>query len=498
MRARALEYGEAAGDAAAALYSNREALAHYEAAAALAGDERGAPRSGSPRSAATSRCASGGSSRRSSCGNGCLGFHGEQGDLEHVAELHRKVGAALAHKGERKRAIEHHQQGINLIKDSEPSLTLVRLYEEAAWLYMQVGDNMLAIYASEKALRLAEGLGEPRAASRAHGIFGRVFGRIGDARQGARESRASRRAGTRVRRGRDGAGAARAGQQPRARRGRLRGAGEHYAEALALAERIGDVPAQIELQSALGELGLSTAATGRRSHASDRRERRARRTRGARRASCACRTTCAAGCAGATATGRSPRGCSSTRSELAEQVGWSEVALSALTGLAVDAARPRRAAGGAEAALDEALAGLRASRPGAAVDPGLRGARAHARARRAARARPERPRRTRERDLQRVHDPAGQAAALEAAGLVGQSFRRPMETLRAGTRRLGAPGRPLDVARCELLVGRRLAEQRREDGADVLEQAAALFDQLGLDHLAARSRQLAVNGVGSR
>jgi len=45
---------------------------------------------------------------------------------------------------------------------------------------MQTGDNMLAIYASEKALRLAERLGEVRAASRAHGIFGRVFGRIGD------------------------------------------------------------------------------------------------------------------------------------------------------------------------------------------------------------------------------------------------------------------------------------------------------------------------------
>ena len=46
---------------------------------------------------------------------------------------------------------------------------------------------MLAIYASEKALRLAEALGEARAASRAHGIFGRVFGRIGDAAK-AREN----------------------------------------------------------------------------------------------------------------------------------------------------------------------------------------------------------------------------------------------------------------------------------------------------------------------
>src|SRR5204863_9331201 len=77
-------------------------------------------------------------------------------------------------------ASRHHQQGINVITDRPASLALVRLYEEAAWLYLQVGDNMLAIYASEKALGLAERLGEVRAASRAHGIFGRVFGRIGD------------------------------------------------------------------------------------------------------------------------------------------------------------------------------------------------------------------------------------------------------------------------------------------------------------------------------
>ena len=110
----------------------------------------------------------------------CLDWHRGQEDLERVADLHRKIGAALSHKGERKAAIEHYQQGINLLKDGPPRLELVRLYEEAAWLYLHTGDNMLAIYASEKALRLAERLGETRAASRAHGIFGRVFGRIGD------------------------------------------------------------------------------------------------------------------------------------------------------------------------------------------------------------------------------------------------------------------------------------------------------------------------------
>ena len=128
-------------------------------------------RRASARSRATSRCDWGASTPRSRCGSRDSSTTAIRTDLEHVAELHRKIGAALAHKGERTQAIQHHQQGINLIKDAPPSLALVRLYEEAAWLYMQVGDNMLAIYASEKALRLAERLSEVRAASRAHGIF---------------------------------------------------------------------------------------------------------------------------------------------------------------------------------------------------------------------------------------------------------------------------------------------------------------------------------------
>ena len=110
----------------------------------------------------------------------CLDYHRRQEDLARVGDLHRKIGAALWHKGEREASIEHYQRGIDLLKDGPPCIELVRLYEEAASLYMHTGDNMLAIYASEKALRLAERLGEAAAASRAHGIFGRVFGRIGD------------------------------------------------------------------------------------------------------------------------------------------------------------------------------------------------------------------------------------------------------------------------------------------------------------------------------
>ena len=139
------------------------------------------------RSSATSPCASAGSTARSAPGSECLEYHRGEEDLARVGDLHRKIGAGLWQKGDREGSIEHYQRGIDLLKDGPPCLELVRLYEEAASLYMHTGDNMLAIYASEKALRLAERLGEAAAASRAHGIFGRVFGRIGDSER-AREN----------------------------------------------------------------------------------------------------------------------------------------------------------------------------------------------------------------------------------------------------------------------------------------------------------------------
>ena len=159
LRGKALQFLEEAGDAASALYSNQEALAHYEAVVALDTADQ-AQRARIQEKQGDLALRLGRVDAAIEVWQQGLDYYGKREDLEHVAELHRKIGAALAHKGERTKAIQHHQQGINLIKDGAPSLALVRLYEEAAWLYMQVGDNMLAIYASEKALGLAERFAE--------------------------------------------------------------------------------------------------------------------------------------------------------------------------------------------------------------------------------------------------------------------------------------------------------------------------------------------------
>jgi adenylate cyclase len=484
MRGRALVFGEAAGDAAGALYSNREALAHYEAAAALAdADGETAQRIAEKRGDVSLRLGRVDPAIESWLG--CLDYYTEQGDLQHVAELHRKVGAALAHKGERKSAIEHHQQGINLIKDSEPSLALVRLYEEAAWLYMQVGDNMLAIYASEKALRLAEGLGEARAASRAHGIFGRVFGRIGDAVK-AREN--LDRAVELARESDDGEtvlALLALGHNLEHAEGDYGGAGECYDEALALAERIGDVPAQIELHSALAQLAFYRCDWAEVERTTNAGAALAERE----------------GLVGKLCLSNNIRGrlcwregdweasarLFVTAKELAEQVGWSEVALSALTGLALTL-RDRGDLPGAESALTEALAVC--ERAGLVpqsvqVHAALALTRALAGAPQLAN---EASARATEIS-QRVHNPAGEAAALEAAGIVGE-LPQALEALRSARASWERLGRPLDVARCELLTGRLLAKAESEEAPEILGRAADLYGELGVEHLAARSRQL--------
>ena len=235
----------------------------------------------------------------------CLDWHRGQEDLERVADLHRKIGAALSHKGERKPAIEHYQKGINLLKDGPPRIELVRLYEEAAWLYLHTGDNMLAIYASEKALRLAERLGETRAASRAHGIFGRVFGRIGD----TEKARENLERAVELARGSDHGETILAlsalGRHLEISEADVRGARAAYEEALALAEEVGMLPAQVELHAWLAQLAAYARRLGAGRGA---RPRRAPSWPSARAwwASCAFPTRCAGCCAGA-------RGASTTR-----------------------------------------------------------------------------------------------------------------------------------------------------------------------------------------
>ena len=484
LRGKALEHGEAAGDAAAALFSNGEALAQYQVTGAFAepGDGVGfriAEKSGDV------------AMRLGRVGlaldawQRCLDHHRSREDAPRVATLHRKIAAALAHAGDPESAIKQLQRGIRLIGDRPASAELVGLYGEAATLYMRVGDNMLASYASERALHVAETLGEPRAAIRAHGILGRVLGRAGN----AAKARESLERAVELARDSDAGETVLAllalGYDLEHCEGDYRGAGARYTEALELAERIGDVPAQIELHAALGQLAFHRCDWEAVSRAS---ELSAALAEGEGLMAKLCLSNTILGrlrwCEGEW---ESSEQLFTRAHEVAEQVGWSEVSCSALSGLATTL-RDRRDLRSAESILDRALAvcdraGLQPqalqAQAGIALLCTLSGRRDAAR-------------RAAQQVLVlggQVHDPVNEAVILETHGIVAESADEGVKALRraqAGWERLE---RPLDAGRCLTLTGRRQCESDPQAGEETLGHAAALFEKLGVVHLAERSRE---------
>ena len=485
LHGKALHFLEAAGDAAALLYSNPEAFKHYQAARDIRCPHDPATLARINEKQGDVALRMGRVDAAIEVWEECLEYHRSQEDLRRMGDLHRKIGAALWHKGERKQALDHYQKGTNLLKDGPPCLELVRLYEEAAWLYMHAGDNMLAIYASEKALRLAERLGETRAASRAHGIFGRVFGRIGD----SAKARENLERSVELARGSDEGETIRAllalGNHLEISDADYNGAGAAYTEALTISQRVGDLPAQVELHAALATLAVYRADwEAVESFTEDSAELAERE-----------------GLVGKLCLPYASRGLLQWRNgewdaaeksfrraaELADQVGWSEVSFAALLGLAT-VLRDRGEFADAETVLAQALdvcerAGLIAQSIQAMSSRALilaLGGRME-QAREAA---------SEAADLaDRLHYPVGQAAALEAEGITEEDLDKGNELLERAAAVWSDLGRPLDAARCRLAFGKRLLKCEDARARDILESVSEELDGLGVAHLAAMARE---------
>ena len=486
MREHALRFLEEAGDAVALLYSNREAAEYYRRARAVAADAEAAVmvRIGEKLGDVSLRL--GRVDEAIGVWEECLAHHRGQEDLARVADLHRKIGAGMSHKGERQAAIEHYQKGINLLKDGPPLMVLVRLYEEAAWLYLHTGDNMLAIYASEKALRLAERLGETRAASRAHGIFGRVFGRIGD----NEKARSNLQRSVELARGSDASETILAllalGRHLEVSEGDAAGARDAYVEGLALAERVGDLPAQVELHAAVAQLAAYRGDWDELAESTEASTSLAERE----------------GLVGKLSLPYALRGLLRWREgdlagaiehyrhahELAEQFGWSELAFQSLYGLALSL-RDADDESAAVAALDQASdvcerAGLIAQSIQAAATRAL----VLGQAGRVEAARESADEAAKLAD--RVHYPIGHAAALEARGATAGDSMEGARLLAEAETAWAALDRPLEAVRCRMLAGQVLLGSDPERSRDLLTDAAERCDRLGVGHLAARARAL--------
>jgi class 3 adenylate cyclase/tetratricopeptide (TPR) repeat protein len=486
LRAEALQLLESAGDAAAALYSNGEAFERYSAALEISDEIDPADRARIGEKQGDVALRLGRVDAAVAVWERSLEFHRQQEDLARVADLHRKIGAGLWHKGERRASIDNYQRGIDLLKDGDPCIELVRLYEEAASLYMHTGDNMLAIYASEKALRLAERLDEARAASRAHGIFGRVFGRIGD----SEKARENLERSVALARESDRGEAVRAlltlGYHLEVSEADYEGAAEAYREALELAQEVGDLPSQVELHASLGQLAI---------HRADWEEVEAETEASASLAE-------REGLHGKLCFPYVMRGALAWRSgdwetaakhcrrahELSEQVGRSEVAFEALFWLAA-ALREAGDLSAAEGELARALdicerAGLIAqsveaiSARAVALAMAGRDEQAKAAAEEA------------DRLSGRLHYPVGHAARAEAAAACATDAAEVESHVREAREKWSELGRPLDAARCLMVWAGALEDSDPERARQLSAEAAVEYESLGVEGLAKRAREL--------
>ena len=485
LEGKALEVLETAGDRSAALYSNAEAFDHYAAAYAL-GVADPATRARLREKQGDVALLLGRVDVAIEAWEECIEDRGAQENLARLGDLNRKVGAALWQKGAVKEAIERYQRGIGLLKDGPPARELVLLYEEAATLYMYTGDNMLAIYAAEKALRLAERLEEAGAASRAHEVFGRVFGRMGD----GVKARENLERSVEIARSSGPNNTIKAlialGSHLDMSEADYVGAAEAYSEARELARRVGDLTAEAELQSALALLAAYRADWEEVAALTEASLELAERE----------------GLARSLAYPYALRGLLRWRSgefvqaaetyrralAIAHETGWSEVAYWALFGLALSL-RDSGDLPGALEALGQALevcerAGLVAQSIQAtsarAVNLMLAGQseRAGEVAEEAAAL------------AQRLPYPAARAASLQAKGACAPDADTAVAALAESRALWEELGRPLDAGWCDVLTARVAADERPDAAREAIERAVATFERLGVGHMAERARSL--------
>jgi tetratricopeptide (TPR) repeat protein len=86
--------------------------------------------------------------------------------------------------------------------------------------------------------------------------------------------------------------------------------------------------------------------------------------------------------------------------------------------------------------------------------------------------------------------PVGRAAAMEAEGVTANDPAEGASVLEQAREAWSELGHPIDAARCDELRGRRLADEDPDAAREALDSAASRYEELGVQHLAARAREL--------
>jgi DNA-binding SARP family transcriptional activator/tetratricopeptide (TPR) repeat protein len=169
--AEAAEYFELAGQHARALYANREALGHFRAALAL----------GHPEAAALHEAIGDLHTLLGEYAEALASYEAAAalGDGSGLAGLERKLGSVYQRLGEWDLSESHFEAALAQ-GDAEPAGVRARLHADLGLVAQRQGRDDLALEQASRALELAEAAGEERALTQAHNVLGVLASGSGD------------------------------------------------------------------------------------------------------------------------------------------------------------------------------------------------------------------------------------------------------------------------------------------------------------------------------
>lgn len=182
--AQAARYARLAAERAARMYAYREAVAHYEVALELLDTDD--PRAYADLYEQLGEVANpiGDSDRYLRYWREAQRYYEQVGDAIKVADIHRRLGRVLWDRGDSAGAFTHAKTALEILETAPPGYELAMAYSTLSQLHMLAFQQEESIAWGEKALQLAEQLGDVRVQAHALNNIGTSLAEIGEAERG--------------------------------------------------------------------------------------------------------------------------------------------------------------------------------------------------------------------------------------------------------------------------------------------------------------------------
>ena len=183
---RALQYLLRAGDKAARMYANQDAVGWYRRALGIVEQQGNPPtlRAKVLEKLADAHSDLGEPEAARESWEAALLLYDTLQEKERLAALHRKIGLHWWSQGDREKALAHFHEGRELLTDKAESVEAALLYQELGRLHFRIGDDQQAIVWAQKALELGQRLGAPEVLSQASNTIGVSLARRGELEEG--------------------------------------------------------------------------------------------------------------------------------------------------------------------------------------------------------------------------------------------------------------------------------------------------------------------------